>query len=117
MMCENIGSFEVINESPAEEPLVGGLSDLPSETSARKEEDLPAEVTPFDPINLLNMETMDVADFFKLDREVVYSRLNRLQSLPNDNPAKLRATKILQLLEDGKEAYCSKNVEAKTVNF
>lgn len=93
---------------------LGGLSSIDEN---KDEANIRQPETEFDPLTLLSLENMPVEDFFALDRDRVYSTLHRLQSLPDDNPTREKAIKILGLIEEGKDKYMKDNPNLDSVIF
>lgn len=71
----------------------------------------------FDPLTLLEMKSISIDQFFSLDRDAVYHVLHRLQSLPDGNPKRDHAIRVLTILAQGKEKYLKDHPDAQVVDF
>lgn len=60
---------------------------------------------------------MPLDEFFALNKENLYNTLRRTTILPDDNPLKISAMKIMEALEQGKEAYLKDHRGNETVNW
>lgn len=107
------GGIGVAAEIRTNDTEIGGLAEEIS-TITNSEN---TEQQELDPLELLKMENMPTDNFFELDREKVYNALRRTQILPDDNPQKQKAMKILELLEQGKDRYVQSNPDATKVTW
>lgn len=71
----------------------------------------------FDYLSLLNLQSMDVNDFFNLDKDEVYRSLKGLNILPADNERKIKYMKIMDRLFEGKESYLENNPGSTSVEL
>lgn len=95
--------------------VVGGLS--ADGDSLQKPEGERVRGETIEPESLLGIQGMPTDRFFGMDREAVYNILRRTAILPDDNPARIKAMRILDLLEKGKSTYLEENPNSETVSF
>jgi hypothetical protein len=70
----------------------------------------------FNPMSLLEVDKVPV-DVLRENKDVIYTELHRLQSLPDDNPHKMRYEKIRSVIETTKEDWERENPDTNMVVF
>jgi hypothetical protein len=114
-------SETIISETPKESKVnnIGGSETIGLSFSPDIDNNQPLdnESVDFDPVQLLELEKMPVEDFFKLPFEKVYDGLRRTNILPDDNPNKVKAWKIIDTLREGKDNYLKNTPGSEDVTF
>lgn len=85
---------------------------IPSEDDLKKQGDIVRE----SPRRILLTTYIGVTDFFSLDKEVVAELFKELP-FPEGDPFQKKASYILDLLKNGKEAYMAKNPQATYIDL